>query len=151
MVCKLLLKFLDRLQRFVRQLNFWPLASYIPCFVSTSLRLLRRLPIINISIIGHQCWRTLYTLTILSFKHIFKLVVWGHDAKKWYPFVKSSIHFSLTFFQMGTIAFRVSIQYCTASNDSFLCADEIAIITLASPTGTTLERQITNSVIRITV
>lgn len=44
-----------------------------------------------------------------------------------------------TFFQMGTVAFKVSIQYWTASREFFLWADDTAIITLASPIGTTLQ------------
>ena len=40
---------------------------------------------------------------------------------------------------MGTVAFKVSIQYCTASKEFFLWADDTAIITLASPMGTTLQ------------
>lgn len=43
-----------------------------------------------------------------------------------------------TFFQIGTDAFSVLIQYCTASSDSLRCADEMAMITLASVTGTNL-------------
>ena len=44
-----------------------------------------------------------------------------------------------TFFQMGTVAFKVSMQYWTASREFFLWADDTAIITLASPIGTTLQ------------
>lgn len=40
---------------------------------------------------------------------------------------------------MGTVAFKVSIQYWTASREFFLWADDTAIITLASPIGTTLQ------------
>lgn len=43
-----------------------------------------------------------------------------------------------TFFQIGTVALSVSMQYLTASRESFLCGDEIPIITLASVIGTTL-------------
>ncbi len=43
-----------------------------------------------------------------------------------------------TFFQIGTVALSVSMQYFTASRESLLCGDEIPIITLASVIGTTL-------------
>merc|ERR1719419_1921170 len=43
----------------------------------------------------------------------------------------------ISFFHMGTVAFSVSIANCTASRDSRLCSEEIAMITLACSTGTT--------------
>lgn len=44
----------------------------------------------------------------------------------------------LTFFQMGTVALRVSMAKLMASKLSFLCGDETAITMLASVTGTNL-------------
>lgn len=46
-----------------------------------------------------------------------------------------------TFFHIGTDAFKVLMQYVTASRDSALCGEETAIITLASVIGTTLGRE----------
>ncbi len=43
-----------------------------------------------------------------------------------------------TFFQIGTVALSVLMQYFTASRESLLCGEEIPIITLASVIGTTL-------------
>ena len=45
----------------------------------------------------------------------------------------------ITFFHIGTVAFRLSMQYWVASSEVFLWADDTPIITLASPMGTTLE------------
>jgi len=48
----------------------------------------------------------------------------------------------VTFFQIGTEAFSASMQYCTASIAGLRCTDDIAMITLASATGTTLDSNI---------
>ena len=53
---------------------------------------------------------------------------------------RKKVNFKCTFFQIGTVAFKVSMQYCTASREFILWADETAIITLASPMGTTLQK-----------
>ena len=53
---------------------------------------------------------------------------------------RKQVNFKCTFFQIGTVAFKVSMQYCTASREFILWADETAIITLASPMGTTLQK-----------
>ena len=49
--------------------------------------------------------------------------------------------FFLTFFQMVAVDLTASMAWATASMASFLCSDDAAIITLASPTGTTLWRE----------
>ena len=46
----------------------------------------------------------------------------------------------LTSFQMGTVALRASIAYCTAARESFRCTDDTAMITLASSTAVTPSR-----------
>ena len=53
---------------------------------------------------------------------------------------RKKVNFKCTFFHIGTVAFKVSMQYCTASREFILWADETAIITLASPMGTTLQK-----------
>ena len=44
----------------------------------------------------------------------------------------------IAFFHIVAVHFTLSMAYETASNASFLCSDDTAIMTLASPTGTTL-------------
>ena len=52
---------------------------------------------------------------------------------------KKNVSLINTFFQIGTVAFNVSMPYCTASNDSLLWAEDTAITILASDIGTILK------------
>lgn len=74
-------------------------------------------------------------LSVHNVKCMDKCPNWYIPGSDYYAFkIKNN-----TFFQMGTVAFKVSIQYWTASREFFLWADDTAIITLASPIGTTLQ------------
>ena len=55
--------------------------------------------------------------------------------------VKVGTQSRLTFFQMGTEAFSTSMAYCTPSRASLRWGDEMAMMTLDSATGTSLESE----------
>lgn len=88
---------------------------------------------LHISSIEHKAWKNTITQPVLinSYWWIIKLL--------WFYYKSNEKMYVTTFFHIGTVAFRLSMQYWVASREFFLWADDTAIITLASPMGTTLE------------
>ena len=74
--------------------------------------------------------RAIYTLVAIITKI---------NYQPFYQVASTMSVFVLTFFQTGTTAFTVLMAKLTASRDSCLCAEETAMMMLASLTGTTLK------------